>query len=84
MRHRRPEADRAEARGAARVVEDADDPGRPLVARELEPELLDERRVGRRAGHGRGARVRDVGEQGAERHDELDADVPGEADRRGR
>ena len=78
--HRRPEADRPEARGAAGVVEDADDPGRPLVARELQPELLDERRVGGRAGHGRGTRVRHVGEQGAERHDEVDADVPGETD----
>ena len=80
VRHRRPEADRPEARRAARVVEDADDPGRPLVARELQPELLDERRVGGRAGHGRGARVRHVGEQGAERHDEVHADVPGQTD----
>ena len=80
VRHGRPEADRAEARRAARVVEDADDPGRPLVAGELEPELLDERRVGRRAGHGRGTRVRHVGEQRAERHDELDAEVLRQAD----
>ncbi len=80
MRNRRPEADRAEARRAARVVEDADDAGRSFVAGELQPELLHERRVGGRARHGRGARVRHVGEQGAERDDEVDADVPGEAD----
>ena len=38
-------------------------PGRPLVARELQPELVDELRVGRRAGDGRRPRVRDVGER---------------------
>ena len=43
VRHRRPEAHRAELGRAARVVEHADDARRPLVARELQPELLDER-----------------------------------------
>ena len=48
VRHGRPEADRRQPRPAARVVEDADDAGRALVARGSQPELLDERRVGRR------------------------------------
>ena len=41
MRHRSPEARRGDVRLPARVVDDADDAGRPLVARGLEPELLD-------------------------------------------
>ena len=49
VRHGRPEAGRRQAGAPAGVVEDADDAGRPLVARRLQPELLDERLVGRRA-----------------------------------
>ena len=80
VRHGRPEAHRPQLGGAARVVENADDPRRPLVARELEPELLDEARVGRGAGHRRRPGVRHVGEQRAEGHDELDAELAGEPD----
>ena len=46
VRHGRPQARRREARVLARVVEHADDPGRPLVARGLEAEALDQLRVG--------------------------------------
>ena len=52
VRNRRPEAHRRDARAPAGVEQHADDPGRPLVARELQAELVDELRVGRRTGHG--------------------------------
>ena len=71
-------------RRAAGVVEDADDARRALVARELQPELLDEPRIGRRAGDRCGARVRHVREERAERDDELDAELARRARRRGR
>ena len=75
MRHGRPQAHRRDARAAARVEEHADDAGRPLVARELQPELVDELRIGRRARDRRRPRVRHVGDERAERHGELDAEL---------
>ena len=75
VRHGGPQRDRRDVGGAARVVEHADDAGRALVARRLHAESLDQARVGRARGHGRRARVRDVGEQRAERDDELDAQL---------
>ena len=63
-----------------RVVQHADDPRRPLVARRLQPELLDEREIARGSRHRSGPRVRDVGEERSERDDELDAELAGEAD----
>ena len=80
VRHRRPQARGRHALAAAAVLEDADDPGRPLVAGVLQPEALDERRVARRARHGRRTRVRHVREQRAERDHELDVEVAGELD----
>ena len=80
VRHRRPEARRRDALVAAGVLEHADDPGRPFVARVLEAEALDELRVARRAGHRRRARVRHVGEQRAERDDELDVEIAREVE----
>ena len=65
---------------AADVVQHADDPGRPLVARGREPEPLDELLVGRAAGDRRRARVRHVGEQRAERDQQLDPELAREAD----
>ena len=62
-----------------RVVEHADDSGRALVARALEPELLDQLLVARAAGDRRRPRVRHVRQQRAERDDELDPDLLGEA-----
>ena len=59
----------------ARVVQHADDPGRPFVARRLQAEPLDQLRVGRAAGDRRRPRVRHVGEQRAERDHELDAEA---------
>ena len=56
VRHRRPEANGCDVRAVARVVEHADDPGRPFVARPLQAELLDQLRVRRAAGHGRRTR----------------------------
>ena len=75
MRNRRPEADGGDAGSPAGVEQYADDPGRAFVARELQAELVDELRVGRRTGHGRWSRVRDVGKQRAQRHDELDTEI---------
>ena len=80
MRHRGPEARGGDARAPARVVDDADDPGRALVAGGLEAELLDQVRVGRAPRHRRRPRVRDVGEQRAERDDQLDAELAREVD----
>ena len=80
VRHGRPEAHGGNSRLPAGVVQDADDARRPLVPRGLQPELLDEREIARGARDGRGARVRHVGEQRAERDDELDAEVAREAD----
>ena len=82
VRHRRPEARRREAGRAARVVEHADDPGRALVARGLQAELLDQVGVGRARGDRRRPRVRHVGEQRAERDDELDAELAARPRRR--
>ena len=75
-----PQADGRDARFATRVVENADDARRPLVARVLQAELLDERRIARGAGDRRRPRVRHVGEQRAEGDDELDAEILGERD----
>ena len=50
-------------------------PGRPLVARALEADLLHQLRVVRGAGDGHGPRVRRVGEQAAERDDQRRAAV---------
>ena len=66
-------------------MQHADDAGRALVASaRCSAEPLDERRVGRDAGDRDGARVRDVGQQRAERHDHLDAERLGEVDHRAR
>ena len=75
MRDRRPEAHRRDPRTTTRVEQHADDPGRPLVARELEPELVDELRVGRSARHRGGPRVGHVGDECSERHRELHAEL---------
>ena len=64
----------------ARLVQDADDPGRALVGRGIEGEPVDQRVVGGERGDADGARVGDVGQQRAERHDELDAERLGELD----
>ena len=80
MRHGRPEARRRDAGLPAGVVQDADDPGRPLVARGREPEPLDELLVGGAAGDRRRPRVRHVGEQRAERDHQLDAELLREPD----
>ena len=80
VRHRRPEAHGGNARLPERVVQDADDPRRPLVPRRLQPELLDEREIAGRTRDRSVARVRHIGEQRSERDDELDAEIAGEAD----
>ena len=76
MGNRRPEARGREVGAPAGVVEDADDPGRPLVARGGEAELLDELLIAGRARDGRRARVRHVGEERSERDDELHVELP--------
>jgi hypothetical protein len=78
VRYGRPEARRREALSAAGVVQHPDDSGRPFIAGCRKPELLDELLVARRPGDRGGTRVRDVGEQRAERDDELDAEVAGD------
>ena len=60
---------------AARVVQNADDAGRALVARGRQSELLDELRIARGAGDRARARVRDVRQERAERDDELDFEL---------
>jgi hypothetical protein len=78
--HRRPQAGGREACDAAGVVEHADDPRGPLVARGLQPEALDQVRVARAPGHRGRACVRNVGEQRAESDHELDVELLGEVD----
>ena len=63
-------------------LEAADDAGRALVGRRAEADAVDERLVGGDAGDGDGARVRDVGEQRAERGHHLHAERLGEVDDR--
>ena len=75
MRHSGPEARRRDARPAARVVQHADDARRPLVARGLQAEAVDQLGIRRTAGDGRRPRVRHVREQRAERDDELDLEL---------
>ena len=72
VRDGRPQARRRDAGFLAGVVHDADDAGRALVGRGCEAELVGEVAVGR-AGHGHRARVRRVGQEAAERDDELGA-----------
>src|SRR5205823_169538 len=62
VRNGRPEARGGNVDPAAGVVEDADDAGRPFVARRRQAELPDELRVAGTAGHRRGPRVRNVGQ----------------------
>src|SRR5437667_9721040 len=80
VRNRRPKARGGNVYLAAGVVENADDPGRALVARRRQAELPDELRVARAAGHRRGTGVRDVGEQRSEGDHHLDAELADEAD----
>jgi 3'-5' exoribonuclease len=61
-------------------VQDADDPGRPLVRRALQPEPLHEPRVRRQAGDRHRVRVRHVGQQRAHRHHHLAPERLGEVD----
>ena len=58
-----------------RVVQHADDSRWSFVPRPLEPELLDELLLARAARDGSRTRVRNVGEQRAERDDEIDAEI---------
>ncbi len=72
VRHRRPQARRRHPGVAAGLVDHAHDAGRALVGRGREPELIGQIAVGRprhrhRPGVGR------VGQEAAERHDELGA-----------
>jgi hypothetical protein len=78
VRHGGPQAHRGNPGAAAGVEKDADDPRRALVAGELEPELVDELRIRRRAGDRRRPRVRHVGDECAQRHRELDSEIGSE------
>ena len=80
MRHRGPEADGRDLRAVAGVVQHAHDAGRPFVSRALQTEPLDQLRIGRAAGDGRGPRVRDVRKQRAERDHHLHAELLREVD----
>src|SRR5687767_6798387 len=80
MRHGGPEACRGEIDPPARIVQDADDPRRALIARRRQPELLDELRVARRSGDGRRTGVRDIREERSEGDDELDPQLLSELD----
>ena len=80
VRNRRPDRRRREAGAAHRVVQHADDAGRPFVARPLHAEPRREHLVGGRAGALDRARVRRVAEQRAERDDHLAVRRAGDAD----
>ena len=76
---RSPTGSRRGCRASAHAAcEHADDPGRALVAGRAQAEPLAQRRVGARAADVDREAVRDVGEQRAERDDELDAERLGE------
>ena len=77
VRNRRPEARRGQLTPPAGVVDDADDPGRALVAGAAEAEPLDQVGIGGEAGDRHGTRVCDVGDQGAERDHHLHAEPLG-------
>src|SRR5207249_8330079 len=77
---RGPQAHGRDARLIARIVQHADDAGRALVPRTLQPEALDQLGIGRTPGYGRGPRVRHVREQRAERDHQLDAEVARQVD----
>ena len=74
MRNGGPQARRGEPGLLTGGVEDADDPGGPLVGRGREAEAGDQRGVGGEAGDRHRPGVGDVREQGAERDDELGAE----------
>src|SRR6185295_11228307 len=80
VRDGRPQARRRHTLAAAAVLEDADNPGRTLVAGVLKPEALDQRRIARRTRDGCRARVRDICEQRTEGDHELDLEVTSELD----
>src|SRR5215204_5186353 len=61
-------------------MDDADDAGRPLVARAAHPQLLDELRIRRQPGDRHRPSMRDVRHEGAQRDDQLDAEPVCDAD----
>ena len=80
VRHARPQRRRRDAAPLARVVQDADDAGRALVARGCTPRRSVSASSDGRPGDRDRPRVRDVGQQRAERHDHLHAERLGEVD----
>ena len=70
MRHVGPEAHRGQVPIAAERVQHAHDPGRALVARGAQAEPAGQLRIRGAADQPHGLRVRDLGEQGAQGHDE--------------
>src|SRR5205814_7470523 len=52
VRHGSPQRDGRDVGDVARVVQDADDPGRPRVPRALQADALDQPGLGRAAGNG--------------------------------
>ena len=69
VRHGGPEGDRRDAEPGARVLEDPDDAGRPLVGRRLQLEPVDELGLGGVAGHRDRPGVRGVGQHRAQGDD---------------
>ena len=80
MRQPRPDREDLDALLPERLEHDADDAGRPLVARRLDLKALEQLGVGREARHDDRLRVDDVGEICADQQTALDAHVDGELD----
>jgi len=78
--HRGPETHRGEPLPRTVAVQDAGDPGRSLVARGRETQILDEGRVLRVGGDRDRPRVRHVGQERSERDHELHVELASEFD----
>ncbi len=84
VRHRRPDRQRGYPGPAARVLDDPDDAGRAFVARRLQVQAAGDALVRRGAAHRHRPGVRRVGQQRAERHDHLHAELVAALEQLGR